>query len=457
MLSCRFVSIPQRAIRSRSRRDRSLVGRDRTAEVRIKESSVSRKHATIEHRGAEWVIVDNGSANGTFLDGLQVAEAVLRDGQTLRLGAVSFRVEIEIPPSPTQTLRPRTDPGTSMRRRSRGFPAIQADLPPPAAAARPRRRQRPSAAGGPAPGMTAAQAAEVLGVTAGAPPADVRRQYQRLHNDLQIRMTNTPSPSLKRMYQKNLQELKLACELLAPGTSKRMSATVFAPASIGNVGPGFDVLGLAVDGVGDEVRLERTDGPSTIEEITGVDAELIPRAAEKNVVTVAAEAMLRALGERRGRARVAAQGHPAVGRPRRQRRLVGGGRPCGGGGQRPRSEPAGGDGGRPHRGGDGGRPPPRQHRRLRARRADPGALHRSHRRRPRPHRAPLVGGPGHAGACALETRTARAVLAAALRPRGLGAADGQHGRARCTAFASGDRRSCRGRWRTASPSPGARR
>jgi homoserine kinase len=75
------------------------------------------------------------------------------------------------------------------------------------------------------------------------------------------------------------------------------SATVFAPGSIGNVGPGFDVLGLAVDGVGDEVRLERVPGPSTIEDITGVDAELIPRAAEKNVVTVAAEAMLRALGE----------------------------------------------------------------------------------------------------------------------------------------------------------------
>ena len=75
------------------------------------------------------------------------------------------------------------------------------------------------------------------------------------------------------------------------------SATVFAPASIGNVGPGFDVLGLAVEGPGDEVRLERSSGPSSIEDITGLDAELIPRAPEANVVTVAAEAMLRALGE----------------------------------------------------------------------------------------------------------------------------------------------------------------
>jgi hypothetical protein len=67
--------------------------------------------------------------------------------------------------------------------------------------------------------MSPAQAADLLGVAPGAPAAEVRRQYQKLHNDLQVRMTNTPSPSLKRMYQKNLQELKLACEVLAPGAS----------------------------------------------------------------------------------------------------------------------------------------------------------------------------------------------------------------------------------------------
>jgi hypothetical protein len=79
---------------------------------------------------------------------------------------------------------------------------------------------RPAGAPVPAaPAMTPVQAAEILGLAAGAPPADVRRQYQKLHNDLQVRMTNTPSPSLKRMYQKNLQELKQASELLAPGTS----------------------------------------------------------------------------------------------------------------------------------------------------------------------------------------------------------------------------------------------
>jgi homoserine kinase len=79
-----------------------------------------------------------------------------------------------------------------------------------------------------------------------------------------------------------------------------VSATVFAPASIGNVGPGFDVLGLAVEGPGDEVRIELVEGPSSVEEVSGLDAELIPREPESNVVTVAAAAMLRALGDGRG-------------------------------------------------------------------------------------------------------------------------------------------------------------
>ena len=177
--------------------DRTLIGRDKTAEIRLKESSVSRKHATIERRGPQWVITDGGSANGTFLDEVQVAEGVLRDGQTLRLGAVSFKVEVEEEPTPTQTLRP-----SDLEAKTQ--PAVPAYRPPVAP---------------PPPAMTPAQAAELLGIAAGTAPAEVRRQYQKLHNDLQVRMTNTPSPSLKRMYQKNLQELKLACEVLAPGSS----------------------------------------------------------------------------------------------------------------------------------------------------------------------------------------------------------------------------------------------
>jgi predicted component of type VI protein secretion system len=184
--------------------EQTLIGRDKAATIRLTESSVSRRHAVIERRGAQWVITDGGSANGTFIDGVQVAEGVLLDGQTLRLGAASFRVEIEAALPPTQTIRPQEfdDPRTR--------PAVPAYRPAAPTGA-------PTA---PLPQvMSPAQAAELLGVAPGAPSTEVRRQYLKLHNDLQVRMTNTPSPSLKRMYQKNLQELKVACELLAPGAS----------------------------------------------------------------------------------------------------------------------------------------------------------------------------------------------------------------------------------------------
>ena len=40
--------------------------------------------------------------------------------------------------------------------------------------------------------------------------------------------------------------------------------TAFAPASIGNVGVGFDVLGLALEGVGDRVLARRTKGDGVL-------------------------------------------------------------------------------------------------------------------------------------------------------------------------------------------------
>lgn len=73
-------------------------------------------------------------------------------------------------------------------------------------------------------------------------------------------------------------------------------ATVFAPGSVGNVGPGFDVLGLAVEGIGDRVTVELTDGPARVAEVTGRDAELVPRDPARNVAAIAAAAWLRIAG-----------------------------------------------------------------------------------------------------------------------------------------------------------------
>jgi homoserine kinase len=74
------------------------------------------------------------------------------------------------------------------------------------------------------------------------------------------------------------------------------TATAFAPGSIGNVGPGFDVLGLAVAGIGDRVTVELVEGPSRILRLTGRDAERVPHDPGRNCAVIAARAYLRARG-----------------------------------------------------------------------------------------------------------------------------------------------------------------
>ncbi|MBX2810347.1 MAG: homoserine kinase [Myxococcales bacterium] len=75
---------------------------------------------------------------------------------------------------------------------------------------------------------------------------------------------------------------------------------VFAPATVANVGCGFDVLGFAIHRPGDLVVAR--PGPEnqlTIESIHG-ESEGIPLEIEKNTAGVAAKALLDHLGERRG-------------------------------------------------------------------------------------------------------------------------------------------------------------
>ena len=75
--------------------DQVLVGREPTCDVVLTDGSVSRKHARLERRGRLWSVVDQGSANGTFVDSQRVTETTLRSGQEIRFGSVTFRVEIE--------------------------------------------------------------------------------------------------------------------------------------------------------------------------------------------------------------------------------------------------------------------------------------------------------------------------------------------------------------------------
>lgn len=66
----------------------------------------------------------------------------------------------------------------------------------------------------------------------------------------------------------------------------------FAPASVGNVGVGFDVLGLALDGVGDvvELAINRDSRAIVIEGMNG-ESDSIPHEADKNTAGAALLAM----------------------------------------------------------------------------------------------------------------------------------------------------------------------
>jgi homoserine kinase len=65
---------------------------------------------------------------------------------------------------------------------------------------------------------------------------------------------------------------------------------IFCPATIANLSCGFDVLGVALDTIGDEMIVRKSDTPGiTITKITGQD---LPKETHKNVAGVAAVALL---------------------------------------------------------------------------------------------------------------------------------------------------------------------
>jgi len=76
----------------------------------------------------------------------------------------------------------------------------------------------------------------------------------------------------------------------------REAVRVFAPATIGNVGPGFDVLGLAVDGPGDTVLARKSDTPGVQLSAVLDDDGRLPRDPAENTATIAARETLRAAG-----------------------------------------------------------------------------------------------------------------------------------------------------------------
>lgn len=93
---------------------------------------------------------------------------------------------------------------------------------------------------------------------------------------------------------------------LSPGAS----VTAFAPATTSNLGPGFDVLGLALDGPGDTVTATWSPEPGVrIVSIEG-DGGVLPTDAQRNTAAVAAASTLALAGVQIGVALTLHKGLP---------------------------------------------------------------------------------------------------------------------------------------------------
>lgn len=81
--------------------------------------------------------------------------------------------------------------------------------------------------------------------------------------------------------------------------SQIRTVTVFAPASVANVGCGFDIMGFAIRGIGDKVTISLTEngeGGALIN--SGIYGHLLPGEMDRNTAGVAVRAYLEATGMR---------------------------------------------------------------------------------------------------------------------------------------------------------------
>jgi pSer/pThr/pTyr-binding forkhead associated (FHA) protein len=78
-------------------REVTHIGRSFAADVRIEEQQVSRRHAIMVQRRAGVRILDDRSANGTYVNGRRIVESELRDGDVILIGPVALRyVEVSL-------------------------------------------------------------------------------------------------------------------------------------------------------------------------------------------------------------------------------------------------------------------------------------------------------------------------------------------------------------------------
>jgi|CXWL01.1.fsa_nt_gi homoserine kinase len=89
------------------------------------------------------------------------------------------------------------------------------------------------------------------------------------------------------------------------------AVTIYVPGSVGNVGPGLDILGLAIAGAGDTVHAEWCTGKDVV--VVDAGHPELPTDAARNTAAIAASAVWRRVGIARGLALSITKGLPLSG------------------------------------------------------------------------------------------------------------------------------------------------
>ena len=69
------------------------IGRMPECDVALSDPNVSRRHAEVRRQGTGFVVVDLGSTNGTRVNGANVKERLLNNGDEITVGATKLRFE----------------------------------------------------------------------------------------------------------------------------------------------------------------------------------------------------------------------------------------------------------------------------------------------------------------------------------------------------------------------------
>lgn len=121
---------------------KTIIGRAPDCDVGVHDILLSRRHCVLERVMDQWVIVDLGSKNGTFIDGTRISRHILNDNETVLIGRsrLIFHKGPFVPPpdgTPAHNRRP-VDPIEASQRTVAAFQFINeeelarvADFPKP--------------------------------------------------------------------------------------------------------------------------------------------------------------------------------------------------------------------------------------------------------------------------------------------------------------------------------------